>query len=324
VKLRVAIVGLGTMGLHHARVLSSLDGVELKGYFDIHEKNSKLALKRFDSVENLIQAGVDYCVVSVPTKYHEEISVKLINSGIHLLVEKPIAHNIQSANRILQAAEHMQTHIGIGHIERFNAALIEAKRRIKLNELGNILSLTTRRVGPFPARIDDVGVVKDLATHDIDLTSWLTDSNYKYVSAMTARRSGREHEDITTIMGELSSGVIATHHVNWLSPKKEREIQILGTRGLFQVDTLHSTLAYFENGSVDISESSIAQFYGVTQGNVISYAFDKPEALHSEHVAFRDFLLGKKSQIVTIHEGIEVLRIAELALESANIGSSAK
>jgi predicted dehydrogenase len=178
--------------------------------------------------------------------------------------------------------------------------------------------VSTRRQGPFPARIADVGVVKDLGTHDIDLTAWVTQQSYTSVSARTAHRSGREYEDLVAVVASLSSGTIANHLVNWLSPLKERVTVITGERGTFVADTLTADLTFYANGEIATTWDAIAKFRGVSEGDVIRYAIAKPEPLRVEHEQFRDAVLGKEADIVTMEQGLSTVRVAEACIESAS------
>lgn len=316
--LRAGLVGLGIMGQNHARVLSSLSGVELVAVADPQGDTRKVLPEHqiLSSIDEVISKGVDYCVIAAPTAFHEEISIKLIDAGIHILIEKPIAHSLASALRIKIAAENKGIIGAVGHIERFNAALQQARTRIQAGELGEIYQISTRRLGPFPSRIADVGVIMDLATHDIDLTAWISNSSYKSVSAQSAIRSGREHEDLVSIVAQLSSGIVANHLVNWLSPLKERKTIITGEKGTYVVDTLTSDLTFYANGTVSVSQDRIAHFKGVSQGDIHIFAFDKPEPLRLEHENFRDAVLGKDASIVTLTEGAKTVSVAAGALES--------
>jgi predicted dehydrogenase len=183
--------------------------------------------------------------------------------------------------------------------------------------LGNIYQISIRRQGPFPTRIADVGVVKDLATHDIDLAMWLSNSKFASVSAQTAHQSGRKYEDLVSVTAQLQNNVVVNLLVNWLSPLKERELVVTGERGTFAVDTLNSDLTFYENGIHEVSQETYMHFNGVKQGNVTKFAFDKPEPLLLENEQFRDKLLGKESDIVTIAEGVEVVKVADAILESS-------
>lgn len=316
--LRVAIIGLGMMGANHARVLSNLEGVELVAVADPQGDAQKVLpqIKVLNSVDEVIKLGVDYCVISAPTAFHEVIAVQLIANKIHFLVEKPIADSYASAIKIRDAAKSANVIGAVGHIERFNSALQEARKRVLAGELGTIYQVATRRQGPFPSRISDVGVVKDLATHDIDLTSWITGKKYLQVSANAAFRSGREHEDLISVSGLLEDSIVVSHLVNWLSPLKERKIIITGEKGTFVADTLRADLTFYENGKIEISQSELAHFRGVTQGDVHILAFEKPEPLVVEHQNFHDAVLGKKSNIVTLEEGATTVKIADAIIES--------
>jgi predicted dehydrogenase len=325
-KLRTAIIGLGMMGANHARVLSNLDGVELVAVADPQGDAQKVLpqIKVLSSVDEVIKLGVDYCVISAPTAFHEEIATQLIAHKTHFLVEKPIADTYTSAVKIRDAAKSANVIGAVGHIERFNSALQEARKRVLAGELGTIYQVATRRQGPFPSRISDVGVVKDLATHDIDLTSWITGKKYLQVSANAAFRSGREHEDLISVSALLEDSIVVSHLVNWLSPLKERKIIITGEKGTFVADTLRADLTFYENGKIEISQSELAHFRGVTQGDVHILAFEKPEPLVVEHQNFRDAVLGKPSDIVSLEEGTTTVKIADAIIESYTNKSSVK
>lgn len=317
-RLRAALVGLGIMGANHARVLSNLEGVDLVAVADPQgDTKGKLpGIEILTSVDEVIKKKVDYCVVAAPTAFHEEISLKLIEAGIHILIEKPIAHTFESAKKISAASNQKGVIGAVGHIERFNSALQQARIRILNGDLGEIYQISTRRLGPFPARIADVGVVMDLATHDIDLTSWIADSPYQNVSAQSATQSGRAHEDLVAVVGELKNGVVVNHLVNWLSPLKERKTIITGEKGTYVVDTLTSDLSFYANGTVNVAQQQIAHFKGVSQGDIQIYAFNKPEPLVLEHQNFRDAVLGLESEIVTLESGTRTVEVAEAIIRS--------
>ena len=176
--------------------------------------------------------------------------------------------------------------------------------RLEDGLLGEIYQIATRRQGPFPGRIADVGVIKDLATHDIDLTAWVSQQSYVSVNARTAYRSGREHEDMVIAVATLSKGTIATHTVNWLTPFKERTTIVTGEKGALVADTLTADLTYYENGVSQSSWDGVSTFRGVREGDVTRFALTKKEPLLSEHEAFRDAVLtGDTSRIVTLERG---------------------
>jgi predicted dehydrogenase len=212
----------------------------------------------------------------------------------------------------------------VGHIERFNPALQSLRKRIADGELGEVYQIATRRQGPFPSRIADVGVVKDLGTHDIDLTAWLAHSRFETIFAQTTTRSGRPHEDMVAATGKLANGIITNHLVNWLSPMKERLTIVTGEKGAFVADTVTADLTFYENGTIATEWDSMAAFRGVSEGNVTRLAIAKPEPLRTEHEAFRDAVLGLRTDVVTMAEGQDTLVVAEAVLESSRTGATVR
>lgn len=317
--LRAGVLGLGVMGRHHSRVLNGLDGVEFLGVYDPAESVGP-EIEGKPVVRDLAQfldMGFDYCVVAAPTIHHLEIGTTLAQRGIHALIEKPVASTTEHATQLRDLFADAGLIGGVGHIERYNPALQAARKRIEDGLIGDIYQIATRRQGPFPGRIADVGVIKDLATHDIDLTAWVSQQEYVSVNARTAYRSGREHEDMVIAVGTLSKGTIVTHTVNWLTPFKERTTIVTGEKGALVVDTLTADLTHFQNGVIQQTWDQVSSFRGVSEGDVTRFALTKREPLLAEHEAFRDAVLtGDTSAIVTLAEGTNVVRIAEtLALD---------
>jgi predicted dehydrogenase len=322
--LRAGLIGLGMMGRHHGRVLASLPGVDLVAVADPGGDVHGIAGGRpvLENIEQLIEQGIDYCMVAVPTVYHEQVGLALAEAGVHAIIEKPLAQDTPAATKVAEAFEAKGLVGAVGHIERYNPALQEARRRLEAGDLGDVYQVSTRRQGPFPARIADVGVVKDLGTHDIDLTAWVTQQTFTAVAARTAYKSGREFEDLVAVTGQLSNGVVTNHLVNWLSPLKERVTIITGTKGAYVADTLTADLTFYANGEVQTTWDDIANFRGVSEGDVVRYAIAKPEPLRVEHEQFRDAVLGKDADIVTMTQGLQTVRVAEACIESARTGQT--
>lgn len=322
--LRVGLLGLGMMGRHHARVLRDLEGVELVAIADSSGDPNRVAgsLEVLQDVDALVAAGIDYAVVAVPTQSHEEVALELAAAGVHALVEKPIAHTLEAGRRMVDAFDAAGLVGAVGHVERYNPALQELRRRIERGQLGEVYQITTSRQGPYPGRISDVGVGKDLASHDIDLTAWVADSPYERVAAQTTLRAGRPHEDMIAITGRLANGIIVNHLVNWLSPRKERVTIVTGERGAFVADTNAGDLTFYENGHIATEWSAVSQFRGVAEGDATRYALDRREPLRVEHEAMRDAILGVRQEAVMLVEGLAALQVVEAALESARSGST--
>lgn len=316
--LRVGLLGIGMMGRHHARVLSTLSGVEFVGSFDINVKEDEVFFGKpvFQSLEELVAQRVNYAVVATPTEFHANYAMTLAQSGIHCLIEKPLSDELEKCLEIIACFEKAGLIGAVGHIERFNPALMEAKAR--LDGIGDLYQVSTRRQGPFPGRIKDVGVAKDLATHDIDITNWITNQEFEWVSARTVFGAKREREDMLISIGQLSGGTISNHLVNWLSPFKERTVLLTGSKGAFMVDTLSMDLTFFENGSIRNTWDDLARFRGISEGDVTRFAFNKKEPLLIEHENFRDAIEGKNSEIVTLKDGLRAIQVAEAMLRSAS------
>lgn len=312
--LKAGVIGLGVMGRHHTRVLDSLDGVEFQGVYDPAPSTPDTiqGKKVYRELEEFLDLGLDYAVVAAPTVYHLDLGRTLAERGVHALIEKPVASSTAEATELrdLFAAKNLIG--GVGHIERFNPALHGARERIEAGLIGDIYQVVTRRQGPFPGRIADVGVIKDLATHDIDLTAWVTQQKFVSVNARTAHRSGREHEDMVLAVGTLSNGAITSHTVNWLTPFKERVTIITGEKGALVADTLTADLTHFQNGVIENTWDRHSAFRGVTEGDMTRFALERKEPLLAEHEAFRDSVLaGEPLGIVTLAEGTDVVMIAE-------------
>lgn len=312
--LRAGVLGLGVMGRHHSRVLNNLEGVDFLGVFDPAESVGPTVEGQpvYKNLEEFLDLGFDYCVVAAPTIYHLDIGTALAERGIHALIEKPVASTTEAASELRDLFSNKNLIGGVGHIERYNPAVQSARKRIEEGILGDIYQISTRRQGPFPGRIADVGVIKDLASHDIDLTAWVSQQKFVSVNARTAHQSGRDHEDMLVAVGTLSGGTITSHTVNWLTPFKERTTVISGEKGALVIDTLTADLTHYQNGTFGESWSGVAAFRGVAEGDVTRFALDKKEPLAAEHEAFRDAVLtGDVSRIVTLAEGTDVVRIAE-------------
>jgi predicted dehydrogenase len=238
------------------------------------------------------------------------------------MVEKPIAATAESGQRVADAFTAAGLVGAVGYVERCNPALLEMRRRIDAGELGEVFQITTSRQGPFPARIADVGVVKDLATHDIDLTSWMARSPYELVSGQVTHRSGREHEDMVVATGRLANGIIVSHTVNWLSPLKVRQTVVTGEKGAFVANTLTGDLTFVANGDVTTEWDRVSAFRGVSEGDSVRYAIARREPLRVEQENFRDALWGRPSDAVSMAEGVHTLRVVEAILDSAATGQT--
>lgn len=320
--LRVGLIGLGSMGRHHARVIRETPGMDLVAVADPGGDRFGVAgpLPVLPDIEALIATGIDAAMVAVPTVYHEDVALALAAAGVHTMVEKPIAHTVEAGRAVADAFHRAGVVGAVGYVERCNPALLEMRRRIADGFLGEVYQISTSRQSTFPVRIADVGVVKDLATHDIDLTAWLAQSAYVSVSAQVTHKSGREHEDMVAATGRLANGIIVNHLVNWLSPRKERQTVVTGERGALVADTASGDLTYYANGNVANEWDAVAAFRGVSEGDVTRFAIVKREPLRVEQENFRDAIMGTAANYVTMAEGVHTLEVVEAVLRSAEGG----
>lgn len=317
--LRVGVVGLGAMGKNHVRVLSGLRGVELVGVaevLDFEQGSTGRDVPIYRGIRELLQSGLDYCVLAVPTSIHFEMAKILAESGVNALIEKPVTLNSKDAFELSQIFSSQNLVAGVGHIERFNPAVQEARLRMSYGFLGDLHHIETRRLSPNPKRIVDVGVVHDLATHDVDLATWLTGQHYSSIQARILRHSDSGLEDFVVAIGNLSDSTVVSHSVNWINPFKERRVAITGEKGCFVIDTLTADLSFYSNTSESIDMSELAHLRGESEGDMVRFAIAKKEPLVLEHESFRDSLLGIDSGTVTIDEAARVMQVIEAILES--------
>ncbi|MDB5059486.1 MAG: oxidoreductase domain protein, partial [Chloroflexi bacterium] len=251
--LKAAVIGCGAMGRNHLRVLSELDGVELVAAADGDAARLDGLAKRFDvqtfssHLELFEVVRPDFVVVAVPTLAHYQVVRDAMTQGIHTLVEKPIAASVEEAESLAALARNTGMLLAVGHIEHFNPAITELKRRLDAGELGRIFQAHIRRLGPFPARVRDVGVVLDLATHDIDVLRYLIGGSVQRVFAETEQNIHTAHEDMVNALLRFANGVAASLDINWLTPTKVRTLTLTGERGMFLVDYLMQDLTFYSN-----------------------------------------------------------------------------
>ncbi|MEX0865231.1 MAG: Gfo/Idh/MocA family oxidoreductase [Acidimicrobiia bacterium] len=313
---RIGVAGLGYMGRNHARVLARLDGITFVGGADpagdIHRALGGFPL--YPSLEDMIDAGVDGVVLATPAEEHEKCAIRLAEAGVHTLIEKPMANDLDGALAIRDAFSGTGLTSAVGHIERFNPALQELKNRLNQRCLGKVFSIATRRAGPFPLRTYETGVVRDLASHDIDIVHWLL-GRFRSLTAELGNQIGTDREDLVEAVGRLEDDTVVSISVNWLTPAKRRSVTVLGERGALIADLLTSDLTFYSNAAIPVEWEEMARLKGVSEGDITRYAIRKPEPLQSELEGFRDAILGlPEAQIVSLEEGIDVMEIAEAML----------
>lgn len=302
--LRVGVVGVGIMGANHARVFAGLPDVQLVGVADPNRAQRDLVTRvlgtpAVDNLDALLDMDIEAVTIAAPTHLHYDIALKCIARGLHILVEKPVASTVDEGREIIAAARRSGVTLMVGHVERFNPAVQAIKQAIDGED---ILSIAITRVGPFPPRMSNVGVVIDLAVHDIDLIRWFTDSEIVEVQPQLSSAIA-EREDIALLQFRTASGVLAHINTNWLTPFKARNVHV-ATRKKYLIGDLLTR---------QVTECFGFQPDGSYSMRHLSVGHDEP--LRAELTAFVGAVRGKKPPAVTGEEGVESLGIAIRCLE---------
>ena len=327
-RVRAAVIGVGAMGRHHARIYADMEEVELVGVADPDAKTRAQVAARhhtrgYEDYGTLLDEEQPELVsLAVPTKWHYPIASDLIDRGVHVLVEKPFTLTLEEGRLLIEQARSRGVKLGVGHIERFNPAIIELKGHLDAGELGRIFQIGVRRISGFPPRVRDVGVVLDLATHDLDVMRHLTGSEVSRLSAEISQELDRPQEDILCGVLRFKNGVIGMLNVNWLSPTKIRELTVNGERGMFVVDYLTQDLYFYENGFKEGNWESLQVFRGVAEGRMIRFPVCRREPLQVELQSFVDAVLYDDPYPVSGEDGLEALRLAQHLVKAGMQGTS--
>jgi len=321
--IKTAVIGVGSMGRNHARVDWELPNVRLVGVADRNETVVNAIAERYntkpytDFHQMLDEQKPDAVTIAVPTSFHKDVAMEIIQRGIHLLVEKPIAFNVEEAKNMIVAAREMNVQLMVGHIERFNPAVIALKKHLAANELGQVFQVDARRQGPLPERVNDVGVVVDLAVHDLDIMRYVTQAEITRVYAETAIGIHSQKEDLLSGVVRLSNGAIGTLLINWITPTKIREFFVTGEGGMFKVDYLTQDLYFYENAKANGGEwDTMRVLRGVSEGRMVRYCIEKREPLRVEHEAFLAAVRGEAPSAVSGEDGLRALELAQVVVTS--------
>jgi len=319
--MRVGLVGLGSMGQNHARILAEM-GV-LSCVADIAPEaakavGDKYSVKSVLSYQELLRAGVDAVVIVTPTSTHEKIAMEAIRNGKHVLLEKPMSGSSKALRGIAEFARKQKVTLAGGFTERHNPVVSFAKNSLKGGEFGELITAATRRVSSLPTRIRDIGVVMDLGVHDIDVVQYVVGAKARSVYALGGIGKGMKYEDHANILIDFEGGTTGFVEVNWLTPMKVRKLALTCSRNFVEVDYMDqsamvcsSTFKPFESGNL----------YNVPlELDLRRISIKKEEPLKRE---LKDFLAAAgsgKDPLVTGESALETLRIAEGAVESMRSG----
>jgi predicted dehydrogenase len=245
-RLRTAVIGVGHLGQHHARILAGLPDAELVGVVDANPEQARVVADRlgtaaFDHFEPLL-GRVDAVSVVTPTIFHHQVAAAFLNAGVPVLVEKPVCRTVAEANDLIELAEKANVALQVGHIERFNPAFEELARRPIVPKF-----VEAERHGPFTGRSVDIGAVLDLMIHDLDLLLALIGGPVRGVSAVGAAVFGG-HEDMVNARLEFANGCVANVTASRITPRPKRRLRIWAPEGYAGIDFVSRKLTLVQPG----------------------------------------------------------------------------
>ncbi len=319
--LRVGLAGLGSMGRNHLRVISTSPETRLVAISDpsapaLEQAVAQTQAQGFDNPFAMIEeAELDAIVIAAPTTAHRALALAAIDRGVPVLVEKPLAATVDEGLEIVAAARRGGVPVQVGHVERFNPAVLEMGRLLRDGWLSSVYAITSRRAGPFPARIRDVGVTIDLGTHDVDMLSWVARERPLRVFAETAQRIHTDHEDLLFGLMNFPSGAIGMLDVDWLTPTKRRQLVVIGAEGMFELDYLTQRLTFTRS---DIENAQTIGGYATTfSGNVAEIPVVNVEPLRAELESFVRVVRDGEKPFVDAEDGLWAVAIANALLTAA-------
>ena len=324
-ELRLGLAGLGSMGRNHLRVLSARTDLILAAVADpvgaaLASATAQTGAQGFaEPLAMIAEAELDGLVIAAPTTAHVPLALAAIERGIAILVEKPLAATTDEAMQIVTAARAAGVPVQVGHVERFNPAVLKLGRLIDDGWLSTVYSIASRRAGPFPARIRDVGVTVDLATHDADILSWIAGERPSRVYAETAQRIHATNEDLLFGLLHFPSGATGMLDVNWLTPAKRRQLIVVGEEGMFELDYLTQRLTFTR--ATDTTNPRLIGGYAPTfEGEVLELSVASTEPLAGELEAFVSVIRTGGRPVVDAEDGLWAVAIATSLLAAAAEG----
>ena len=329
---RMAVIGVGALGRHHARILSQIEGVELVAVVDSRADQGRDVAGKCgtnwlaDYQELLSHGAVDAVSVVVPTVAHWQVAGDFLRAGIPVLVEKPLAANVDQARELVRLAADNGALLQVGHIERFNPAFQVASQQIDKPKY-----IRAERTSPYTFRSTDIGVVHDLMIHDIELTQSLVQSEFVSVEAFGVSLVGG-HEDAVQARVRFANGCIADLSANRVCPAATRTIQVWSAAGCVTADLHARTLTSFTAGpdllagqlpyelgrekGADINQLKSEMFTRFIQ--VDSPTIEAADALTLELRSFLDCIRTHTPPLVDGVAGLQAVKLAEAILKSVS------
>jgi UDP-N-acetylglucosamine 3-dehydrogenase len=305
-KLGVAVIGTGFWGKNHARVYKELASTELVAICDVNAEIAKSIADQFGvkayttSTRMLKNEEIEAVSVCTWSTSLAKEALKALKAGKHVLVEKPMAANTRQAEKLLETAEKNDLHLTVGFLMRFIPGLQHIREAVENKKIGELVCAAAKRVSQWPERIGDVGVVKDMAIHDIDVMRYIFNEDPITVYAKTGSMRHKKFEDYAQIMLAYEDGKSAFIESNWLTPYKTRTLTVTGSDAIMRLDYITQEL-WIEEPKETLQPR---------------YPWQEPLKLELQH--FADCILAKKKPLITAADGLKALQIAEAALQSSS------
>lgn len=308
--MRLGIIGVGKMGYNHVRIFSQMKKVEIVGIADLNETlvnevAAEFNLKAFTDYRALLDQGLDAVSIVVPTSMHKPVSIDAFEAGCHVLVEKPISNTIENGRDMIMAARKNGKKLLVGHVERFNPAVEILKEIIDDMVLGDVVSISSKRVGPYHPRITDSGIILDLAPHDIDVISYLYGDRVREVYAV-AGKAFHAYEDHASLMLKFRKGNAGVIETSWLPPHRVRKLNVVGNSGVATLDFLEQKVIVYDKNWA--REAKV----------------DRQEPLKNELEYFVKLVSNGDTPLVTGEDSLHALAVALTAIESYRSGKVLK
>ncbi len=304
--IRVAIIGCGYMGKNHMRILSQMSGVVITGACDVTSENREWVRQQyqipvFERYADLLADSTSHAVIiAVPTSLHFPVAKYALLKNRDVMLEKPIAQTAAQGKELLEIAQARRRVFMVGHTERFNPMVRTMKKVMDEQKLGKILQVRVRRLSPFPGREQDVGVLMDLATHDLDILRYLMESPVDKLYCISRTLHSATFEDVAVLILTFENGVMATVNVSWVTPDKVRDIAVEGEKGMVVGNYLTQKLLLHPEFS--------------PSAKVISIPVRRKEPLQMEISEFLHRVRTRDTSGETVVSAIEAVEMVEHAL----------
>lgn len=311
-KIDIGLIGLGVMGRQHLRILRDTDEFEVVGVYD--PDPSAAAQARLDQpgltvvpdLKELLEAGIRAAVVASPTAAHADHAAALLEHGVHVLVEKPVAANLGDATRLRAVVGAKTARVLVGHIERFNPAVRALKDFLRRGSLGQVVSISASRVGVGRPAVPSTNVVFDLAIHDIDVVRFLMEQPVRVLGASGGAFPGNAQADYAHVLlacGSASGAVEA----NWITPRKRRALFVTGTEGFAELDYIRQEVRTFRGRSEFIGDGADLYHCVSRTSEPVSLPVATGEPLRAELEHFAAYIRGDEAPVITLDEAIDAL-----------------